>query len=489
MISWWKAEGDAKDSQDHNNGTLIGEAGFALGKVGQAFSLNGEGQYVDVPDSPNLSITGPMTIDAWINTNDNTSEHAIVEKYDGGGSNGYFLRLSSEAGRVVAGMCNASTCSFASGATQVTTGTFHHVAAVFDGTNLQVYLDGALDGTASSVAPTDGTNPLTIGARGGSVGNFFNGIIDEVEVFNVALQASQIAAIYDAGSGGKCKPAAPVQRQLANISSRADVGTGDNATIGGFIIQTDAAKTSQVRGPGATKHVLIRGIGPSLTAFGIANALADPVLDLFNAQGTKIDHNDNWMEEPDGTNNPTRTAAIQATGLAPTNPNEAALLETLNSNSAYTVILSGKNGGTGIGLVEVYDLEATTSTHLHNLSTRAFVSTGDNTLIGGLIVQGDATTRILVRAIGPSLVNYGISNPLPDPVLQLFDANANLIESNDDWGSSPEASAITASGLAPTNSKESAILFAPAPGPYTAIVHDKNGVNGVGLVEAYWLGP
>ncbi len=205
MVSWWPGDGNTTDIQSGNNGTLQGGATFATGEVGQAFSLNGTNQYVEIPDSANVSITGPMTIDAWINTNDNANEHAIVEKYDGGGTNGYFFRLNS-GGHLGAGMCNASTCSAVVGATQVTTGTFHHVAAVFDGTNLRVYLDGVLDGTASSVSPTDGVNPLEIGARGGSPFNFFTGLIDEVEVFSRALTADEVQFIYDAGSKGKCKP-------------------------------------------------------------------------------------------------------------------------------------------------------------------------------------------------------------------------------------------------------------------------------------------
>ena len=205
MVAWWPANGDAVDVRGSNDGTLINGATFDQGAVHQGFSLNGDAQYVDVPDSAQLSITGPMTIDAWIKANDIASEHAIVEKYDGGGTNGYFFRLSSGTGRLVFGICNSSTCDAVTGATQVTTGTFHHVAAVFDGANLQVYLDGNLDnGAATGIVPTDGTNSLEIGARGGSPGNFFSGIIDEVEIFNRALSPSEIFDIYHAGSSGKC---------------------------------------------------------------------------------------------------------------------------------------------------------------------------------------------------------------------------------------------------------------------------------------------
>jgi hypothetical protein len=291
-----------------------------------------------------------------------------------------------------------------------------------------------------------------------------------------------------------CECTPPSDRQLVNISSRASVGTGDNVAIGGFIIHSDSSTTTRLtNGTGVpTKRVLIRGIGPSLQAGGnpLAGRLMDPVLDLYDSNGTKIDHNDNWMEEPDGVNNPARIAAIQATGLAPTDPAEAALLETLNVDSAHTAILSGKSNTTGIGLVEIYDLEATSTTHLANLSTRAFVSTGDDVLIGGFIGQGCASARVLLRAIGPSLTAYNISNALVDPVLELHDANGALVDTNDDWMNSPNKTDIIATGLAPSNDKESAILFTPAPGAYTGVVLGKDPTpTGVGLVEAYNLGP
>src|SRR5438270_3626579 len=206
LVGWWPGDGNTKDIASGNTGLLKNGAGFATAEVSQGFSLDGTDDYVEIADNPTVSLTGPFTIDAWIKTNDNTSEHAIVEKYDGGGTNGYFFRLTS-LGQLTLGVCDGSGCSAVSGSTQVTTGTFHHVVGVFDGSSLNVYLDGNLDGGPNgSVAPTDGTNPLTIGARGGSVGNFFNGIIDEVEIFTRALSADEIQSLYDAGSVGKCKP-------------------------------------------------------------------------------------------------------------------------------------------------------------------------------------------------------------------------------------------------------------------------------------------
>jgi hypothetical protein len=178
-----------------------------------------------------------------------------------------------------------------------------------------------------------------------------------------------------------------------------------------------------------------------------------------------------------------------ASGLAPTDPHESAILRTLIAGTNYTAILRGVNNTTGIGLVEVYDLEPTNDTHLANISGRAFVSTGDDVLIGGVIVRGDAPEEVLFRAIGPSLTAKGVKNALQDPTLDLYDVQGTLIAHNDDWMTSPQKSAIIASGLAPTDPRESAIIDTPAAGNYTAIVRGENNTTGVGLVEAYRLGP
>jgi hypothetical protein len=204
-------------------------------------------------------------------------------------------------------------------------------------------------------------------------------------------------------------------------------------------------------------------------------------LELHDGNGAIITTNDNWGDAPNASD-------IQATGLAPSNSLESAILITLNADASYTAILSGKNNTTGVGLVEVYDMDILGNTHLVNISTRGFVDTGDNVLIGGLIVRGGTPARVVVRAIGPSMTALGVADALPDPTLELHDGNGALIASNDDWGSSPDAGAITAAGLNPSNSKESAILFTPAPGSYTAIVRGNGPTpTGVGLVEAFRL--
>ena len=257
----------------------------------------------------------------------------------------------------------------------------------------------------------------------------------------------------------------PVQSQ--NLSTRLDVQTGDNVGIGGFIITGSTAK-----------KVLIRGLGPSLEASGVTNFLADPALELHKPNGTTLVDN-NWMDS--------QLADIAATGLKPTNDLEAAMVATLDPGP-YTVILSGNGGTTGIGLIEIYDLDAGITSQLANVSTRGFVGTGDDVMIGGVIIgpNGAPEATIAVRAIGPSLADQGVANPLADPNLELHDANGVLIASNNNWQDDPtQAAALSAAGLAPTNALESGLYLTLATGGYTAIVQGQNGASGVGLVEIY----
>jgi cyclophilin family peptidyl-prolyl cis-trans isomerase len=257
--------------------------------------------------------------------------------------------------------------------------------------------------------------------------------------------------------------------RLVQLSTRMQVGTGDNVLIGGFIM----------RGP-APKRLMLRGIGPST---GLSGALADPVLELHDSTGALIASNDNWG---DATN---QQEMIDA-GLAPTSPNESALLATLPSdpnNAFYTAIVRGANNTTGIGLVEVYDLDSGPGSTLLNISTRGQVDVDPNALIGGFFLGGTESKRVLVRAIGPSLAGSNVPNPLLDPILELRDGNGTLLDSNDDWGSSPNEAEIQASGAAPTNPKESAVLRVLPAGPFTAIMRGVNNTTGVGSVEIYQL--
>ena len=271
-------------------------------------------------------------------------------------------------------------------------------------------------------------------------------------------------------------PVLPPSQGL-NISTRADVGTGENVAIAGFIITgTDP------------KKVIIRGIGPSLSGFGLANVLADPTLTLHDASHT-IATNDNWKD--------TQETDIQNSGHAPSNDLESAIITTLapgtytavlSGNTGGSAILSGDTGGTGIGLVEVFDLDQAANSRLGNISTRGFVGTGDNVLIGGTVVgpSNGNSSPVLVRAVGPSLAGLGVTSPLQDPTLELHDANGVLFAFNDNWKDVQQAE-IEATAHAPSDDNESAIFLALAPGSWTAIVRGKNGATGVALVEVFNL--
>jgi len=250
------------------------------------------------------------------------------------------------------------------------------------------------------------------------------------------------------------------------------VQSGDNVGIGGFIITGTAPK-----------HVLLRGIGPSLTQSGVPNALADPVLELHGPGTFVTIRDDNWRDDP------VQEAAIIATGIAPTNDLEAAIDTTLNPG-AYTAIVSGKNNTVGVGLVEVYDLSLAVPAKLANISTRASVSTGDNIVIAGFILGNQSgNDRIVVRGIGPSLTAAGVQNALANPTLELRNGNGVVVASNNDWQDDPaQAAELTAAGLAPTNNLESGIAATLTPGLYTALLAGQNNGTGVGLVEVYERG-
>ena len=247
------------------------------------------------------------------------------------------------------------------------------------------------------------------------------------------------------------------------------VEAGDNVLIAGFIVQGTESK-----------RVIIRGIGPSLGAFGIAGPLQDPTLELNgNGVGT-IATNDNWKENENATE-------IMTSGLSPSNPNESTLLLSVAPGS-YTAVLRGKGGATGIGLIEVYDLAANGAADVINISTRGFVLTGENVMIGGLIVAGDNPSTLVLRGIGPSLGDFGVPNVLADPLLELHDGNGALIQANNNWRDTQEA-LLQNIGLAPNNNLESAILISVLPGNYTAVLKGADGGTGNGLVEVYKVAP
>jgi hypothetical protein len=256
-----------------------------------------------------------------------------------------------------------------------------------------------------------------------------------------------------------------------NIATRMRVETGNNVLIGGIIITGNAAK-----------NVAVRGIGPSLIQFGISDALADPTLELRASNGSLIIQNDDWQD------NPAQAAQLTALGLAPTHAKESGLVATLQPG-AYTAILAGKNQGTGVGLVEIYDTNGAADSELANISTRGFVRTGENVMIGGFILGGgNNNARVVVRGIGPSLAQFGLTPVLADPTLELHDSNGATLVSNDNWQDDPAAAAqLTAAGFALSDPKESGIFTSLPPGQFTAILAGKNGGIGIGLVEIYNL--
>jgi photosystem II stability/assembly factor-like uncharacterized protein len=255
----------------------------------------------------------------------------------------------------------------------------------------------------------------------------------------------------------------PTQPRLANVSTRLNVGTEDNVLIGGFI----------VAGPGcSTKQIILRGLGPST---GVPGHLENPYIELHRADGSIVAANDNWRDAPNAS-------AIQSFGLQPGNDLESAILTSLEPGS-YTLIVTGVKGGTGVGLFEAYDLEPTSSLKLANVSTRGFVQTQDNVMIGGFILSG-GNTRVVLRGLGPSIP---LDETLPDPLIELKNANGATLAINDNWRDAPNANEIQNLGLQPGNDLDSAILKTLAPGAYTVILRGAHGEIGIGLFEAYPL--
>ena len=256
-----------------------------------------------------------------------------------------------------------------------------------------------------------------------------------------------------------------VESQALNLSTRGLIGTGEDSLIGGFIVTgTDA------------KRVVLRALGPSLQ---LSNAASDPALSVFDSAGHVIATNDDWQTDPGA-------GEIAADGLAPTDAAEAATVQSLVPG-AYTFVVTNKDTTPGIGLVEAYDLSPLAASKLANLSTRGRVETGDNVLISGFIVGQVGSNTLVIRALGPSLASAGISDPLSDPILTVYDSNGAVIAGNDNWQDDISALQIEEDGLAPSKTAESAtVLYLPA-GAYTAIVTGSNGSTGVGLVELFDL--
>ena len=360
-------------------------------------------------------------------------------------SDGYFYGTTAEGG-IGGGVVLRFTSSPPELHTFGPTSGFSGNAVVLSGKFLAGTSSVKFNGTPASFTIDDSKHITAIVPVGATSGL--------IEVTNPLGSASTASAFF-----------VEKRSQLLNISTRLRVQTGENVLIGGFIITgTDP------------KHVIIRGIGPSLS--GVGATLPDPTLDLRQGS-TTLATNDNWKEHQ---------AEVEATTIPPTNDLESAIVATL-APGTYTAILADKNGASGVGVVEVYDLTTGANSQLANISSRGFVDTGDNVMIGGLIVGGGTgagSARVLVRALGPSLNNSGIHGALPDTTLELHSENGATIASNDNWKDTQQAD-IEATTIPPLNNLESAIVSSLAPGNYTAIVRGKGDVTGVGLVEVYNL--
>lgn len=255
--------------------------------------------------------------------------------------------------------------------------------------------------------------------------------------------------------------------RFGNLSTRGFAGTGDRVLIGGLIVE----------GP-SPKKFYVRVLGPSLATFGVAGPLSDPVIELRDQGGKFIASNDNWKE--------TQEAEIRTTGSPPLDDRDCGLIVTLPPGG-YTAIVTGKGGATGVAIIEVYDYSPDGSVRLSNISTRGFVGSGDNVLIGGIVISGPEAQRTLVRVLGPSLAGFGVAGALNDPTVELRDQAGNLIATNDNWKDTQEAE-IRQAGTLPIDDRDCGLLATLAPGNYTVIVRGKNGGTGVGIFEAFRLG-
>jgi hypothetical protein len=309
-------------------------------------------------------------------------------------------------------------------------------------------------------------NPSFLSINSGASGTG-NGMVTYTIAAN-STTSQRVGSLTIAGQTFTITQAAGGPTELANVSTRLRIETGDNVLFAGFIITGTQPK-----------KVIVLGTGPSLTGAGVPGALSDPTLELYQGS-TLLDSNDNWGDSPN-------KQAIIDSGVAPANNLESAIVATLpGNNSQYTAIVRGAGNGTGVGTVQLFDLDRSVDSKLANISTRGLVQTGDNILIAGTIVLGQTSQKVIVRAIGPSLPLPG---KLENPILELRDGNGALVDSNDNWKDSPNKQAIIDSTVAPTNDLESAIVATLLSGgaQYTAIVRGVNGGTGVAVVDVFAL--
>ena len=440
--------------------TSSGESGLGPGNANRLFRNNGDGTFTDIAAAEGVDQEDGVSLHkgaAWGDYNNDGFLDLVVKDGVGGEEDNGPGALGLH--HLFKNTRNAN--HFLKIDLKGTQSNLHGIGARVTVTSATGAIYRQNDGGGGGTYSSQGSQPLHFGlGAANSVAvevRWPSGLVNTLP----AVAANSTVTI----SEGTNPPLAHAQ----NISTRLDVRTAEQVGIGGFIVS----------GTGTTK-VIVRGLGPSLSGGGVLGALADPVLELHGPNGTVLS-NDNWRD--------IQESEITATGLAPTVDAEAALIADVGPGN-YTAVLSGKNGGTGIGLVEVYDLNDGISAELANVSTRGFDGVLGNVMIGGVIIgPGDAFPAfVIVRAIGPSLADAGVAGALSDPTLELHNQDGSLIAENDNWQDNPiEAESIAAAGLAPVEPRESAIQATVLPGAYTAIVQGSNGTTGVALVEVYNL--
>jgi uncharacterized delta-60 repeat protein len=333
-----------------------------------------------------------------------------------------------------------------------------------------VSANGTLSYTPASNPTGSATVTVTLQDKGGTANNGHD--TSAPQTFTITVTATPTPTPTPTATPTSTPTAtptpSPTPSTVLNLSTRERVEVGDNVLIGGFILSGEG-----------TKKVVVRAIGPSLAEKQVTDVLDDPVLELHGRDGSLIVANDNWKD--------TQQQEIEDSQLAPTDDRESAIVATLMPGS-YTAIVRGKNETTGVALVEIYDVSSSADSYLGNLSTRGLVQTDDNVMIGGFTLGAfTGETHMVVRAIGPSLVAFGIANPLQDPTVDIRDQNGASVASNDNWLDDPSHGVVEHDALAPNDERESAIAVTLPAGRYTVIVSGKDRGTGVGLVEMYNL--
>jgi uncharacterized delta-60 repeat protein len=437
------------------------------------------------PDDPTCGGVVAFTSTSTVNGNGNYSSgsftptlagtYRFVVIYSGDEQNASSTSACNDAGGSVVVSKRSPTITTAASPSVMLGGSVSDNANVADGLNttgtVTFTLFGPDNGTCAGTPIFTSTKPVN--GNGSYNSDSFaptsSGTYRFVVTYSGDTNNNAVATACDNAGGSVVVN--PLQGTFGNISTRLRVLSGDNVLIGGMIATGTTGK-----------RVILRAIGPSLTNLGVPGALEDPTLELFQGS-TLLFSNDDWQTS-------SQQAEIAASGFAPGNAVESAIIWTLTPNQGYTAIVRGKNGTTGVGVVEAYDLDHAPASKLGNISTRGFVDVDDNVMIAGVIVgPGNGTNaRILARALGPTLSDLGVPGALVDPTLDLVNASGTVIRSNDNWKDDPlQRAAIEAAGLAPSHDEEAALIETVAPGAYTAIVRGSNRTAGVGLVEAYHI--